>query len=372
MKLAFSSDQEELRQLVRRFLADKAPNTEVRRLMETEAGYEPAVWSQMASQLGLQGLVIPEEYGGAGYSWRELVVVLEEMGRSLLCAPFFATVVLASTALLAAGDEAANDDLLPGIASGQTIATLAFTEDCGRWGHEGIQLTATPAAGGGWALSGHKNYVVDGSTATLLLVVGRSPDGLSLFAVDGAAAGLSRTSLSTLDQTRKLARLEFHNTPARMIGAAGRAAGVLSRTSHLAAIALAAEQIGGAQYCLEMSVDYSKARFQFGRPIGSFQAIKHMCANMLIEIESARSAAYYAGWVAAEDEAELPLAASLAKVSCSDAFLHSAANTIQIHGGIGVTWEHDAHLYLKRAKASQLFLGDSRYHRALLAERIGV
>jgi alkylation response protein AidB-like acyl-CoA dehydrogenase len=371
MNFAFSEEQEELRSAVRRFMQEKSPETEVRRLMETEDGYDPAVWSQMADQLGLQSLTIPEEYGGSGFSYVELIVVLEEMGNVLLCAPFFSTVALATNALLTSGDEQAKKDLLPGLASGQTIGTLAITEDNGRWDFDGIALAARES-GGSWTLDGHKSFVLDGHSANLILVVGRTPAGLSLFAVEGDAAGLSRTSLPTMDQTRKQARLVFESTPARLIGTNGGAAEGLTKTLDLAAVALAAEQVGGAQHCLDSSVDYAKNRIQFGRPIGSFQAIKHKCADMLLEVESAKSAAYYAGWAAAEDSDELPVVASLAKSYCSEAYFHAAAENIQIHGGIGFTWEHDAHLYFKRAKSSELLFGDPAYHRELLAQRIGI
>jgi alkylation response protein AidB-like acyl-CoA dehydrogenase len=261
--------------------------------------------------------------------------------------------------------------LLPGIASGETIGTLAFTEDSGRWDAEGITLAATPS-GDGWTLNGHKSFVIDGHLADLVLVVGRTPAGLSLFGVKGDADGLTRTPLATMDQTRKQARIEFAGTPGRLLGEEGGAGPALSRTLDLAAVALAAEQVGGAQRCLDMAVDYAKTRIQFGRPIGSFQAIKHKCADMLLEVESAKSAAYYAGWAAAEDSEELPVVASLAKSYCSEAYFHAAAENIQIHGGIGFTWEHDAHLYFKRAKSSELLLGDPSYHRELLAQRIGI
>jgi alkylation response protein AidB-like acyl-CoA dehydrogenase len=371
MNFAFSEEQEELRRAVRRFLEDKSPMTEVRRLMETEQGYDQAVWEQMANQLGLQAITIPEEYGGAGFGYVELVVVLEEMGAALLCAPYFSTVGLAANCLLRSGDESAKKDLLPGIAAGQTIATLAFTEDSGRWDLDGITLEAR-RAGDSWTLEGNKMFVIDGHTAQLVLVAARTGAGVSLFAVDAGAPGLTRTPLATMDQTRKQARLEFASTPARLIGEEGAAGPVLTRTLDLAAVALAAEQVGGAQRCLDMSVDYAKTRIQFGRPIGSFQAIKHKCADMLLEVESAKSAAYYAGWAAAEDSEELPVVASLAKSYCSEAYFHAAAENIQIHGGIGFTWEHDAHLYFKRAKSSELLLGDPTYHRELLAQRIGI
>ena len=371
MNFGFSEEQEELRKAVRRFLDDKSPSTEVRRLMETTEGYDPAVWSQMANQLGLQALAIPEAYGGAGFGYVELVVVLEEMGRTLLCAPYFSTVALAANALLSSGDEAAKAEYLPGIANGETIATLAFTEESGRWELDGITMEAKPA-GDGWVLDGTKSYVLDGHTANLILVAARTANGLSLFAVAGDADGLTRTPLSTMDQTRKQAKLTFAATPARLVGEDGAAGPVLSKTLDLAAVALAAEQVGGAQRVLDMSVEYAKNRIQFGRPIGSFQAIKHKCADMLLEVESAKSAAYYAGWAAAEDNDELPVTACLAKAYCSEAYFHAAAENIQIHGGIGFTWEHDAHLYFKRAKSSELLLGDPAYHRELLAQRIGI
>jgi len=371
MNFAFSEEQEELRRSVRRFLEDKSPMTEVRRLMETAEGFDRGVWDQMANQLGLQALAVPEEYGGAGFGYVELTVVLEEMGAALLCAPYFSTVALGANVLLSSGDEGAKKDLLPGIAAGETIATLALTEDTGRWDLDGITLAATES-GGGWTLDGHKMFVVDGHVADLILVAARTARGVSLFAVEGGAGGLTKTALATMDQTRKQARLEFASTPARLVGEDGGAGPVLTRTLDLAAVALAAEQVGGAQRCLDMAVEYAKTRIQFGRPIGSFQAIKHKCADMLLEVESAKSAAYYAGWAAAEDSDELPVVASLAKSYCSEAYFHAAAENIQIHGGIGFTWEHDAHLYFKRAKSSELLLGDPSYHRELLAQRIGI
>ncbi len=371
MNFAFSDEQEELRTAVRRFLAEKSPETEVRRLMDTTEGYDPAVWSQMADQLGLQSLTIPEEFGGSGFTYVELLVVLEEMGAALLCAPFFSSVALGANALLTSGDDDAKKSYLPGIASGETIATLAITEDNGKWDFGGIELAATKK-GDGWALDGHKMFVIDGHVANLIIVAARTGAGVTLFAVAGDAAGLTRTALPTMDQTRKQARLEFSGTPAVLIGTDGGAEAGLSKTLDLAAVALAAEQVGGAQHVLDASVEYAKTRIQFGRPIGSFQAIKHKCADMLLEVESAKSAAYYAAWAAAEDSDELPVVASLAKSYCSEAYFHSAAENIQIHGGIGFTWEHPAHLYFKRAKSSELLLGDPSYHRELLAQRIGI
>ena len=371
MNFAFTEEQDELRRTVRSFLDAKSPESAVREQMETEDGFDRAVWTQMAEQMGLQGMHIPEEFGGSGFSYVELGIVLEEMGRALLCAPFFSTVVLAANALLLCGDEAAQRDYLPGIASGETIATLAFTEPSGRWDESGIEMTAT-ATGDGHTLTGTKMFVIDGHTADLVLVLARTDAGISLFAVEGDAAGLTRTPLATMDQTRKQARLEFADTPARLIESEGIGWDFVARVLDLAAVGLAAEQVGGAQKVLEMAVEYAKVRVQFGRPIGSFQAIKHKCADMLLEVESSKSAAYYGMWCAAEMNDELASVASLAKAYCSEAYFHAAAENIQIHGGIGFTWEHPAHLYFKRAKSSELLFGDPTYHRELLAQRIGI
>jgi len=370
VNFAFSEEQEELRAAVRRFLAEKSPESEVRQLMETVSGYDAEVWRQAARQLGLQGLAIPEKFGGSGSGYVELTVVFEEMGRVLLCAPFFATVALAANLLLSADDEVAKADYLPGLASGDVIATVALAEPSGRWDEAGVALTASESAGA-WTLTGEKLFVLDGTIADLILVVARAPAGISIFAVEKGAPGLTVEPLATMDQTRKQARVLLGATPARLVGAEGAGWAAVSRMLDLAAVALSAEQVGGAQRVLDMAVDYAKTRVQFGKPIGSFQAIKHKCADMLLEVESARSAAYY-GCFAADDGDELPVAASLAKAYCSEAYLHAAAENIQIHGGIGFTWEHPAHLYFKRAKSSELLFGDPAYHRELLAQRIGI
>jgi alkylation response protein AidB-like acyl-CoA dehydrogenase len=367
MSMAFNEEQDELRKSVRRFLEQKSSSADVRRLMETDEGYDAAVWQQMAEQLGLQGLSLPEEHGGSGYGFIEQIVVLEEMGRALLCAPFYSSVVLAGTALVESGDEAAQKDLLPGIADGSTIATLAWVENPSKWGLEELSTTAK-RSGDGYTLDGKKTLVLDGHTASLILVVAQADGGPSLFAVDASASGLTRKKLETLDMTRKVASLELSGVPARLIGNEGDAAGILERTLRLAIVALCAEQVGAAQKCLEMSVDYAKLRVQFGRPIGSFQAIKHKCADMLLEVESARSAAYYAAWALADGTDEVPTVTALAKAYCSEAFANAAAENIQIHGGIGFTWEHDAHLYYRRAKSTEQFLGSPAEHRDELAK----
>ena len=370
MNFAFSEEQETLREFVRNFLEEKSAEAAVREQMETDNGFDPDVWQQMSEQMGLQSLIVPEEFGGQGFGYVELIVVLEEMGRALLCAPFFSSVVLAANTLIHSGDETAKADLLPKIASG-TIATLAFTEENGKWDESGITMQASESANG-YTLDGSKMYVLDGNTAEIILVAAKTANGVSLFHVDAGADGLTRTSLATMDQTRKQSKLDFSGTPATLIGEEGKGWDTLSTVLDLAAVGLAAEQVGGAQMCLDMAVEYAKVRVQFGRPIGSFQAIKHKCADMLLEVESAKSAAYYAGWCAAEMNDELPSTASLAKAYCSEAYFHAAAENIQIHGGIGFTWEHPAHLYFKRAKSSELLFGDPTYHRELLAQRIGI
>ncbi|MFM2076319.1 MAG: hypothetical protein RJA49_209, partial [Actinomycetota bacterium] len=249
--------------------------------------------------------------------------------------------------------------------------TVAFTEPNGKWDESGIALTAE-GSHGSWKLNGTKSFVLDGHTANVIIVAGKSSQGTCLFIVDGDAEGLTRTALSTMDQTRKQAKLELDGVEGTLLGTDGAGWDTLSTVLDLAAVALAAEQVGGAQKCLDMAVEYAKVRVQFGRPIGSFQAIKHKCADMLLEVESAKSAAYYSGWCASEMNDELPSVASLAKAYCSEAYFHAAAENIQIHGGIGFTWEHPAHLYFKRAKSSELLFGDPTYHRELLAQRIGL
>ncbi|MFF3371625.1 acyl-CoA dehydrogenase family protein [Streptomyces sp. NPDC002680] len=374
MDLTFSEEQGELRKVVRSFLAKHSDETEVRRLAADPTGHDPVVWRRMAGELGLQGLAVPEEYGGSGFGYVDLGIVFEEAGRALLCGPYFATVALAAEALLRCADEPARTDLLPGIASGETVATLVLTEDGGGWDEQGIRLTAQETTDG-WRLTGTKTYVPDGHLADLLLVAARTESpGISLFAVEVAdAQGLTRTPLPTLDQTRKQARLEFTDTPARLLGTEGEAWPGLERTLATASVLLAAEQVGGAAAALDAAVEYAKIREQYGRPIGSFQGIKHKCADMLLEIECARSAAYGGLWALdSGDETEIAVAAALAQAFCSEAFTKVAGDNIQVHGGIGFTWEHPAHLYFKRAKSSETLLGTPSYHRELLAARLGI
>ncbi len=366
MDAIFGAEHEELRSAVRRFLERKSPESEVRRLMETTAGYDPAVWSQMADQLGLQGLIIPEQFGGSGYGYVELIVVLEEMGRALLCAPYFSSVVMAANLLMASGDDGAMKDYLPGIASGSVIATVALAEADGRWDEAGVTLRAD-GRGGGWTLSGEKLFVFDGVAANVVLAAACTPGGVSVFAVEKGAVGLSASAMSTMDQTRKQASLTFDSASARLVGREGGGWPAISAMLDLAVVALAAEQAGGAQKVLEMAVEYAKVRVQFGRPIGSFQAIKHKCTDMLLEIEMARSAVVYAARAVAGKDDALAETAALTLAHCSDTYVRAAAENIQIHGGMGFTWEHPAHLYYKRALSSQQLLGDPFHHRERLA-----
>ena len=373
IQFAFTDEQEQFRAAIRRFLQEKSPPTEVRRLMDTATGYDPEIWRQLSEQLALPGIHIPEQYGGAGFGMVELCIVTEEMGRALLCAPYFSTAVLATNAILNAGTEAQKSSLLPALASGVRLAALAVTEPNGQWDPQAIELVATPVAED-FLLEGAKSYVVDGHVADLLVVAGRAPgtaggEGLALFTVRADASGVERRLLESMDPTRKIARIDFHGAHAELLGNVNDGAKALSRTLDQAAIALANEMIGGAQTLFDSAVSYTKLRVQFGRTIGSFQAIKHKCADMLLEMELAKSAAYYAAQAAAADDPEWPALACLAKAAASEMYLHIAAECIQIHGGIGFTWDHDTHLWFKRAKSSQVFLGQPYYHRELLLQR---
>jgi alkylation response protein AidB-like acyl-CoA dehydrogenase len=376
MQFSFTSEQEEFRSVLRRFLEDKSPPSVVRRLMATEAGWDREGWRELNQQLGLTGVHIPEAYGGQGFGAVELGIVLEEMGRALLCAPYFASVVLAATAILNAGTEAQKRELLPPIALGDTIATLAFTEPNGRWDAEGVEMTATPA-GGGFRLDGVKSFVLDGHTADQIIVLARSPgstggEGLSFFTVAGDAPGLTRRALNVMDPTRKQARLEFRAVEAELLGETGAGGAPFARTMMLAAVGLANEMVGGAEKLRQSALDYANLRVQFGRSIASFQSMKHKQADMLVDVELARSAAYTAASAAGEEDADLPALASLAKACASDAYMQTAINTIQIHGGIGFTWDNDTHLWFKRAKSSEVFLGDPTWHRELMMRAWGV
>ena len=366
----------ELRDSVRDFLAAKSGEQQVRAAIETERGYDDALWRQMADQLGLPGLALPEEHGGDGFGFAELQVVLEELGRFLTPSPFFASVILAAGVVLAAGDEVAAKAYLPGIASGKTTATLAVAESAGQWSFDGLTATARPDGdSAGWLLTGTKQFVRDGATADLLIIAAQTAKGPAFFAVRAGAPGLGRTALTTLDLTRPMATLELAQTPATLIGIPGAAAGqALDSVLDRAMTALAAEQAGAARACLEASASYARERHQFGRPIGSFQAVKHKCADMLVKVELARAAATEASRAAAGDPDAAPLsqAAAVAHAVCSEGFMFVAMENIQVHGGIGFTWEHPAHLYFRRAKAATQLWGSSQANRELLVTRLGL
>ncbi|HUQ62165.1 MAG TPA: acyl-CoA dehydrogenase family protein [Acidimicrobiales bacterium] len=362
----------DLRSSLRAFLTEASPTAETRRAMESTDGFDRNVWKRLSSDLGVLGMHVPTRYGGGGRSYRDLLIVFEESGHALLCSPLLSTVALAMNTVMASGDEQLKSELFPRIASGDTVVTVAYTEDNGRWDDAGVMTTAA-RRGDNWFLNGQKSFVIDGHAADVFIVAARMGDGISLFEVDGDATGLTRRDLPTMDQTRRLARIELAGTRARLVGRKGGGWVALSRGLDLTVIALAAEQVGGTQRCLEMAVAQAKGRVQFGRAIGGFQAVKHACADMLVALESARSALAYASGIASTDSsAELPLAASLAKASCSDAYLAVAAANVQLQGAKGCTWDHDAHLFLKRAKSSELLFGDPMFHRTRLAGHLGL
>ena len=361
-----------LRDSARSYLAEKAPVTRVREVMEGTDGFDRVVWNDIAG-MGWQSMAIPEVYGGAGFSVLEQGVLMEEMGRALTPIPFLSAVVLGANAVLIAGSEEQRETYLPTIASGRQLIAVAIAEPGGGWSTDDVALSAEDSTEG-WRLSGKKAYVVDGQTANLLVVAARTSTGaVDLFVVDAEAAGVSIRPVGTMDLTRKLATIDFEDVGVvERLGNPDSGAAAVESLYDIAAVMLAYEQVGGAQRCLEMSVQYAKDRVQFGRPIGSFQAIKHKCADMLVEVEAARSAAMYAGWTLSNQDDDLPIAAALAKARCSEAFFSVAAETIQVHGGVGFTWEHDAHLFFKRAKADQLLFGAPSAWRAKLADRIGL
>ncbi|OBI84958.1 acyl-CoA dehydrogenase family protein [Mycobacterium asiaticum] len=359
-----ATEVDDLRRVVRDYLSATSSSETVRRLMETDSGFDETAWRQIAGELGLTGIAVPEKWGGAGAGMTELAVVLEEMGAALLCSPFFATIALATQAVLGSGDQHAIERFVPRFLDGSSTATLVLNDRLDAWDPAAVTLRAH-RDGAVHRIHGQAPLVLDGHTAQVILVAAQTAAGISLFAVQGRPDGLRRSRLNTLDRTRKVARLEFDGVPAELIGTDGDAAGFLGRTANQAVVALAAEQVGAAQRCLDMAVDYAKQRIQFGRAIGSFQAVKHRCADMLVLVEGARSAAMHAAEVVGTDE--LATAASVAKMVCSEAFLQVSLDNMRIHGGIGFTWEHDAHLYIRRAKASQLIFGTPDHHAQRLA-----
>ncbi len=376
MDFGFSEEQEMLRQSARSLLEKECPSTLVRRLMEDERGCDPALWKKMA-ELGWTGLVIPEEYGGSGLSYVDLVLVMEEMGRVVLPSPFIWTTMVAE-ALMRAGSEAQKKALLPKIASGDLIATIAWLEPSASWDAPSITLSARPD-GSNCTLDGTKLFVSDAHLADCILVAtrtgGSGEDGITLFALEAKRPGITITPLKTMDQTRKLSEVKFTGvkaTPADLVGEIGKGWPILAAIIDRGKVMLAAEMIGGAQKVLDLTVEYAKVRAQFGRPIGSFQAVQHKAANMMIDVEGAKSAIYYASWAVSNNVPDAPVAAAVAKAAASDAFRRVSADGIQLHGGIGFTWDHDLHIYFKRAKSSEFTFGDATYNRELIAQGINL
>lgn len=371
ISFAPTEEQELIRTTARQFIEERVPLETVRELMMSDDGFDAGLWSEMAG-LGWTGLAIPEEHGGAGFGLVEMSVLLEEMGRMVTPGPFFASAVLAPLVVEEVADPGQRAEILPALATGETIATLAMFEQARGWSP---REPATKAARNetGWLLEGAKRAVLSGVEADLYLVTATTDDGVSVFVIPSDSEGIEVSAEPVLDPTRRQARvsLESVQVPDEARLGEGDAGEALRRVLARAATALASEQVGGAQRCMEMSVEYAKSRYQFGRPIGSYQAIKHRCANMLLKVEHARSAAYHAARVA-DDIEELAIAAPLAASLASEAYVWVAGENIQVHGGIGFTWEHDAHIYLKRAKSSSLLFGDPGYQRGLLGEAIGI
>ena len=376
MNFAFSDEQEEFRSVLRRFLEEKAPQAEVRRMFAAPAGYDPALWKQMAAELGLQGIHLPESVGGQGFGFLELGIVLEEMGRALLPSPFFASSVLAAEAIRCVAGVEQPQALLRGIASGEEIATLAWVEAGSGWDPAALSLEARPD-GAGYVLDGAKHAVLSADAATRLVVAARLPGtrgdaGLTLLSVEANARGVRIVPEESIDLARRVARVELDAVRARALGPAGGAAPGLRKALLRGAVALSAEMIGGAARALDMAVAYAKQRVQFARPIGSFQALKHAAADVLLELELARSASYWAWWVADQDGPELAEAAPLAKSACAEAYSLAAATNLQLHGGIGFTCEADPQLHYRRARADAALLGEPAAQRAALAQELGL
>lgn len=361
----FTEEQGQLRDAVRKFSAEHFSEGTVRGLMESDPPFDPKVWARLGAELGVLGLSVPEADGGVGGTLIDQAVAIEELGARLACGPLFGTVYLAIPALVAASSGPVRDELLGDLVEGRRTAAFAVVDTAGAFDPDAVAVTAA-----GDALSGNVVQVVDGGIADVLLVAARSDDGVALYAVDGAGEGVQRTPLATLDLTRSEANVTFTDAPARLIAGPGEAARVVDHALQVGAALLAVEQVGAAQHLLDLSVDYAKSRLQFGRPIGSFQAVKHRLANLLVDVEHARSTAYHAIWALADGSDDPALATSIAQAVCSGALTHVANDTIQVHGGIGFTWEHQAHLYYKRAATDAVLLGSAEQHRDRVAAMV--
>jgi len=378
MNFGFSEEQELLRSTARKFFENEFPSTVVRTLMETPEGMTPVLWSKLVEQ-GWLGLIHPEAYDGMGLGLVDLVVLMEEMGRAVVPGPYFSTVMLGSLAILEAGSEAQKKEWLPKIATGEKRVSLAWMEPSATLGPDGVTLPAAQK-NGSYTLSGTKLFVPDAHTADAIVVAartgaGKSEEGVALFLVPRDAAGIEVKLLPTMDQTRKLCEVTLKDVrlgAESLLGGAGAGWKPLARVLDRATVALCAEMCGGAQKVLDMTVEYAKIRQAFGRPIGSYQGVKHKAADMLVEVENSKSITYYAAWALDEGVTEGPLAASMAKAYVSDAYRRVSAAGIQLHGGIGFTWEHDLHLYFKRAKGSEFTFGDATYHRERVAQLVNL
>jgi len=379
MNFGFNEEQELLRSTARKFFDNECASVTVRKLMDGPEGMAPDLWKKIAEQ-GWTGLIFAEEHGGMGLGFVDLVVLMEEMGRAVVPGPFFSTVLLGGLALREAGTDVQKKAWLPKISSGEARATLAWMEPSAELGARGITLQAT-AKGAGFQLSGTKLFVHDAHTADVIVVAartasGKSPEeGVSLFLVPKGTPGMSVTLLPTMDQTRKLCEVGLKDVvlgAEALMGQAGSGWAPLSRVIDRATVALCAEMCGGAQKVLEMTVEYAKIRQAFGRPIGSYQGVKHKAADMLVDVENSKSITYYAAWAMDEGVAEGQLAVSMAKAYVSDAYRRVSGAGIQLHGGIGFTWEHDLHLYFKRAKGSEFTFGDATWHRERVAQLVNL
>jgi len=379
MDFGFSQEQELLRSTARKFLENECTSAFVRARMEEPAGVTDEFWSKLAEQ-GWLGLVYDEEYGGSGLGFVDLTVLMEEMGRVVMPGPFFSTTLLGGLAIREAGSAAKKKEWLTRIAAGRAKTTLAWTEPSARWDAAGVTCAARESKGG-FVLNGTKLFVLDAHLADALVVIartseGRTPeDGTSLFLVPKGTSGVDVKLLPTMDQTRKLCEVTFKDAtvPAdALMGAKGGAWPTLTRVVERATVALCAEMCGGAQRVLDMTTDYAKIRIAFGKPIGTYQGVKHRAADMLVDVENAKSLTYYAAWAVDENAPEAALAASMAKAYVTDAYRKVAGAGIQLHGGIGFTWEHDLHLYFKRAKSSEFTFGDATYHRERVAQLISL
>ena len=378
MNFGFNEEQELLRNTARKFFENECPSDTVRRLMETPEGINAELWKKLAEQ-GWLGLIYPEAHDGMGLGLVDLVVLMEEMGRAVAPGPYFSTVLLGGLAILEAGSEGQKKEWLPRIAAGDRRVALAWMEPSAQLGPAGITLTAEKR-GETFTLSGTKLFVHDAHTADALVVAARTrpgagADGVSLFLLPKGTRGLEVTLLPTMDQTRKLCEVALSGVTVgadAVLGAAGAGWAPLARVLDRATVALCAEMCGGAQKVLDMTVEYAKIRQAFGRPIGSYQGVKHRAADMLVDVENSKSITYYAAWALDEGSPEAPLAVSMAKAYVSDAFRRVAAAGIQLHGGIGFTWEHDLHLYFKRAKGSEFTFGDATHHRERVAQLVNL